>query len=174
MIEILVAVSIMGILSIMISQAFFTSVRSNTKTELMKEIKQNGDYAVEILSRKIQNAISIETCNPHSLKILNQDTSETTIKTAEDNGICKIQMDTTYPSPTPEVAGYLTSGNLTVAYTSPSTCDDAVSFLCKPIGSSNRSVTIDFTLEQKGAAQNNYEKASLPYSTTVVLRNINF
>ena len=56
LLEILVSISIIAFLLVIISQSFITTTKSNTKTELLNNIKQNGDYAMEVITRLIRSA----------------------------------------------------------------------------------------------------------------------
>jgi prepilin-type N-terminal cleavage/methylation domain-containing protein len=165
LIEILVSVTVMGILSVLIAQVFFTTVRSNTKTELIKELKQNGDYSMGVLTRMIQNAKSVDVCDEHLLQITNMDDSITNIMPESSSNphpppanICRIVAS----------SSFLTSSIITLS----GNCADALTFECEKIGDIWRSVKISFTLEHTGAST--FENASLPYESTIVLRNINF
>jgi len=53
--EILVAVSALAVMGVLLTQVFVTTIRTNTKNEISKEVKQNGDLAVSIMTRMILN-----------------------------------------------------------------------------------------------------------------------
>ena len=56
LIELIVTITIMSMIGILIAQVFFTTSRTNTKTELVKEAKQNGEYALGFIERMIRNS----------------------------------------------------------------------------------------------------------------------
>jgi prepilin-type N-terminal cleavage/methylation domain-containing protein len=176
MIEVLVAVGVMALISTVIAQVFFTSVRSNIKTELMKEIKQNGDYAMNTMIRVIQNAKSIDVCNANSLTVTNQDTPPTTTQFSYalgHNGNPPLNLDYCYITMITSSQIALTSNNVTIG-SDATNCGSAINFICSSIGSVTRAVNIKFTLNQIGAGNAKYEKATIPYDATVVLRNLKY
>jgi prepilin-type N-terminal cleavage/methylation domain-containing protein len=165
LIEILVSVSIVGILSLLIVQSFFTSLRSNTKTELLKDIKQNGDYAMQTITRIIQNSDSVVTCLPNSLVTRGFDAKLTTLASFDDgSGICRIASSSSMTQYT------LTSSNITMD-THGLGCDTAINFVCENLGGSVAKVNISFGLVQKGSPVDAIDKASQIFSSSVVVRN---
>ena len=61
LLEILVAMTIIASVGILITQVFFTTTRTNTKSELLKDVKQNGDFAVESMTRMIRNSFGVDS-----------------------------------------------------------------------------------------------------------------
>ena len=57
----MVSIGIVAIMGVLISQVFFTTTRSNAKAEVLKNVKQNGDFAAELMGRMIRNANAITT-----------------------------------------------------------------------------------------------------------------
>lgn len=68
LIELLIAVSLMGIIGIITTQIFILGIRSQVKSELMKEVKQNGDYASTVIERMLRSAVDIRgsQCNTNT------------------------------------------------------------------------------------------------------------
>jgi prepilin-type N-terminal cleavage/methylation domain-containing protein len=160
MIEILVAVAIIGLLSIVISQSIFVSVRSNVKLENMKDLKQNGDYAVGFITRLIQNAKAVNQCDSQ-LGLLNFDGTVTWVYTLFNRVIYQIQNGTNYGDPQ-----YITADNLMVP---------GIAYTCTKIGGIFRTVKFSFTISELNSnSQVNYDAPTMPFTTTVNLRNINF
>jgi prepilin-type N-terminal cleavage/methylation domain-containing protein len=168
LIEILVSVSIIGILSLLIVQSFFTSLRNNTKTELMKDLKQNGDYAMQTITRIIQNADTVETCTANSLVIRGFDGNQTTFSSYDDGGgLCRIASSSASKQYT------LTSSNMTMDSHGLG-CPAAISFICEDLGGSVAKVSITFNLTQKGSPPDAVDKAAQTFSSSVVVRNRQF
>ena len=163
LIELLVSVSIIGILSILIVQAFFTSLRNNTKTELMKDLKQNGDYAMQIMVRMIQNAKSIPACAPNSLTIKSYDDQDTQFYSYADSGACRIASQS--------ASGLYTLTSSNVSMTPPANCTTALSFSCDEIQDTVAKVNISFGLVQKGSPPDAVDNAKQDFSSSVVVRN---
>jgi prepilin-type N-terminal cleavage/methylation domain-containing protein len=165
LVEILVSVSIVGILSLLIVQSFFTSLRSNTKTELMKDIKQNGDYAMQTMTRIIQNSDTVITCSGNSLIIRGFDGNQTTLSSFDDGGnVCRLASSSAATRYT------LTSSNMTME-THGLPCDTAITFTCEDLGGLVAKVNISFGLVQKGSPVDAIDKASQIFSSSVVVRN---
>jgi len=166
LIEVLVSVGVIGVLSILIVQSFFSTLRNNTKTELMKDLKQNGDYAMQTMVRMIQNAEQISDCSDtHSLSVVNLDGFTTVFASYPNNSVCKI-------SSTSAMTTYdLTSDNVTMTYPVSGSCTDAITFACDSIAGVPSKVTINFTLVQKGSSPDSYERASVAFQNAAIIRN---
>lgn len=168
LLELIVTVAAIALMSVVLSQIFFTTLRTNTKTEILKEVKQNGDLAQETLARMIQNAQSLTTvCNSagvesDSIQIVNPDGGTTTLGCVEDEvaHIASISANGTE---------YLTGSNVSLGWT----CAEArLTFLCKGGTGVPNSITIAFTLTQTGSSQNQVDNSSASFQTTVTTRNI--
>jgi len=62
LIEILMVVFLLGIIVVIGSNLFFSILKGASKAEITKEVKQNGDYAMNVMERHLRNANSIESC----------------------------------------------------------------------------------------------------------------
>src|SRR3989344_5749758 len=82
LIELLVVISLIGIIGTIITQVFILGIRSQAKSEIIKEVKQNGDYATSVIESMIRNSLDIQAseCNENTnlLTILNPDGYTTT------------------------------------------------------------------------------------------------
>jgi type II secretory pathway pseudopilin PulG len=166
----LVSVSIIGILSLLIVQVFFTSLRTNSKTELMKDLKQNGDYAIQIMVRMIQNAETVSSCNSNALTLRSTDGWDTTFSSYGDGDVCRIASYSA--SPVPDGTLYtLTSSNVSMNAAIPADCTTALSFSCEEIQSQVSKVDISFDLVQKGSPPDAIDNAKQNFSSSVVVRN---
>lgn len=145
LIEILMVVFLLGIVVVIGSNLFFSILKGASKAEITKEVKQNGDYAMNVMERMIRNAQSAN-CDG-GVTIINPVDRRTTIffcdgtRIASNSGV------------------YLTSDNV-----SASNC----SFSCQ--GKEPEVVTISFDLSQKGTTARPEEKAQIHFQTTVGLR----
>jgi len=88
LVEILVAVALLGIFSVAVSQVFFTLIRSQNKTEKIQTVKEAGDYAFNVMETMIRNAKSINATCPsstaNSVVITNPDGENTTFECLGD------------------------------------------------------------------------------------------
>lgn len=164
--EILVAAGIIALISGVSAQVFLTTSRNAVKSDLIRNIKQNGEYSLEVMSRMIQSARSISGCSgaaSASLSIKNQDDGLTTFGCALDGAVTRIASSSAVGT------AYLTTAGLTLGG---ATCaQSSLTFLCTPISGLPSSVRINFTLSQIGQPVKNYEKASVPFQTTVTMRS---
>jgi type II secretory pathway component PulJ len=166
--EIVVSTGIIAIISVAIAQALFTSTRTNTKTELLKDIKQNGDFAIGIMTRMIQNARAVTSpCSPSgsaasALSIMNPDGAITTFTCAVDGAEFRIA----------SVSGlqtdYLTSNNLTL--TGANCVASSLVYTCTSVVDAPSRVQITFTLAQRGTPVEQYEQSSASFQTSVNTR----
>lgn len=169
LIELIVTVAAIALMSIILSQIFFTTLRTNTKTEILKEVKQNGDLAQETLTRMIQNAQSLSTiCDTTgvestSISLVNPDGGTTVLGCADDNSVARLA------STSASGVEYLTSSNVTLG----TTCATAtISFVCKGGTGVPNSITISFTLSQVGTPVSQFDTSTAEFQTTVTTRNV--
>jgi prepilin-type N-terminal cleavage/methylation domain-containing protein len=173
LIEILVSMGIISYLGIFIVQALTATIRSNSKIEIMKEIKQNGDYAVSLLQRKIQSAQTINcSANNHQLSLTYFDGTTETIQSEYITPTpgCRMVVRTVPPNPTPTIVSVITSTNLVLEPT-PAICSNA--FLierCDTISSIDSGVKISFPLLQRSGGTN-IDKAQMKFELGAQIRN---
>ena len=170
LLELITVAGILSFLSIMITQIFFMTIQSNSKTEVTKEVKQNGEYAMEILSRFIQNAKSLQIiCDgtkQASIAVTNSDTVETVFGCTDLNGLAKIASTSALGTT------YLTNDMVTLEKGGDIKCTAIpLTFTCTEVGGLPSSVTIAFSLRQQGTGQSAYEKAGVSFQSGVVIRN---
>lgn len=147
LIEILVVIGIFGILAVIGTSMFFSILKGSTKTRVLAEVKQNGNYAISVMGRMIRNAKSIESCPGSSITIENQDRDSTTFSCSGGRVASN--------------SAYLTSDKVAVT-----NCTNV--FTCN-LGVSPNVVTIDFTLSQAMGTRAE-ETAQVDFKTTVSLR----
>jgi len=159
LIEMMVVVALFSVIALMAVNIFFITLRTGVKAELVKEIKQNGDYAVSTMERMIRNAREIHsdtTCDgssQSSIKIVNPDYLTTEFS-------CGSQI----ASQSAVATTYLTSSELTVDLSS-------CFFTCQRPVSNPETVTISFTLSQTGTPDRPEEIASATFQTAISLRS---
>ncbi len=173
LLETLVAISAIATVGILITQVFFTTTRSNTKAELLKDVKQNGDYAMEIMSRTIRNSVAvISDCAAtgtalDALELENFDGNNTQFSCFFDGKETRIAST----SATTGSSEYLTSSNVTLGGAS---CDDTANtlkFTCTSYADQPPKITIQFQLAQSTIASGQFEQANISFQTTVSPRN---
>lgn len=172
LLEILISISIAGAVGVLIAQVFFTTARTNTKTELLKDVKQNGEYAMGIIERMIRNSLRVEsTCldtgtTLSSIDILNSNGDTTTFSCILDSGVTRIA--STSSTATTE---YLTSSNVTIGGATCADLANSLSFVCTSYPDQPSKVTVRFSLSQLGTPPDLFETASVLFQTTATPRN---
>ena len=166
--ELLVSISIIAILGTLIAQVFFTTLRTNTKTEILKELKQNGDVALETMQRLIQAARSVASAcadtgtTSQTLAIVDDTGNTTTFGCVPDGTVTRIA------STSASGVEYLTNKTVTLGATCPVT---TLQFVCTGGGSASPSIKISFRLTQTGTTGVQFEQGQLQFQSSVSLRN---
>lgn len=164
LIELAMSAALIAVVSVVIVQVFFTTTRSSAKVEIQKEVKQNGDFALEIMERMVRNAKSIAcSSSPNSLTVTNQDDGITVFGCAVNGEVTKIASTSASPVRT----DYLTSSKVTLG----AICGSTLTFTCTSISGVPNNVTINFTLSQKATSPDQIDIASQEFQTSVSLRN---
>lgn len=169
LLEIIVVVSIIGLMGLLIAQVFFATTRANTKTELLKDIKQNGDFSMNLIGRMLRSSAKVTTTCAETgtavtaLTLTNPDGGSTTLGCALDGTVTRIA------STSGTRTDYLTSSNLTLG--GADCAGSSFRFVCTTLPDQATSVTIQFSLTQKGAPVDQFEKATTSFQSTVILRN---
>lgn len=172
LLEILVAMGVASVVGVLITQVFFTTTRSNTKTELLKEVKQNGEYAVNIMERMIHNARDVTSVCAStgsalsSFTIINPDGNTTAFGCVLDSGTTRIASQ----SGTGNV-DFLTSNNVSLGGT---TCDDinnTLAFECFTYPDGHTRVVVEYSLSKAGISVDQIDQASATFQTTITTRN---
>ena len=148
LIELLVVVALMGIIGTITTQVFFVGFKSQAKGEIVKEDKQNGDYALSVIDRMVRNAADFSTgqiCNQNTtnISIVNPD-GYTTIFDCDlvtNYNIASVSaLPITTPGPTP------TGIPLTSSKVAISSCSFRV--VCPTPPLSPKYVFVNFTVRQ--------------------------
>mgnify|MGYP003681907654 CR=1 FL=1 len=153
LIELLVVLGIFTVLATLLTTSLFSILKTNTKTKLMKEIRQNGSYVMDVMIKEIVGGtISADNCQSgsDSLTILNSNGSEITFSCSDE----KIASDS---------ASLIDISRMKVA-------DCSNVFSCEMAGS-NKKVTIDFVLKQKGDISRPEEEAQQGFRKIIIVRN---
>ena len=159
LIEIIVVVGILGIVTVMGTNLFFSILRGSTKTKILQLVKQNGDYAISVMGRMIRNARSVNG-GGSSITIVNPDGMPTTFSCGD------IDIPLDGKSEIASNGARLISNEVKVE-----NCSGIFSVTPGEVGVSPAAVTINFTLSQAGVTTRLEERASVSFQTTISLRN---
>lgn len=170
LLEILLAVVIIGGISIILAQSFIATTRGSTKSELVSDIKQSGDFSLKIMEQLIRSSQSVTPCigTPGtSLQVVGNDGGTTTFgcyydsslnisRIASESGVNRL---------------FLTPTNVTLGGTS---CFDnrmSLRFTCTSYPGQPSSISVMFTLSQQGSPVSQIERAQASFQTTINVRN---
>jgi prepilin-type N-terminal cleavage/methylation domain-containing protein len=158
LIELLVVVAVFMILAVLVTNSLFSILKSNTKANIMKEIRQNGTYALDVMDKTISGGVIDDAActgvEGSSLTVKNPVSEETVIFR------CNYSSD----------LAYIASND--VQLTGPTVTVENCSrvFRCEKINS-DKKVTISFTLKQLGTPARPEETARQTFTKTIFLRN---
>jgi len=155
LIEILIVVTALALLMVAGGNLLFGSLLGSSKSEILKEVKQNGEFALKIINDSIINASKLELCDSKTLTIKNQNNQTITFKVINDqNNIPRLASN----------SSYLTSNKVKITN---------LSFICpseEEIGSPP-TIGINFTVSQAQETDRPEKKASLSFSAVATMRN---
>lgn len=170
LLEMVVSVGVVAVVTVVLSQVFFVTLRSNSKTEILKDIKQNGELAMETMVRLIQNAKRItSTCSSAgtsltSISVINADDGQTTFGCSFDGSASRLA------STSAQGTQYLTSDNVTLGGTS--CTESSLSFRCFGGAGVPTSITVSYRLSQAGTTGQAFEESSESFQTSATMRNL--
>lgn len=168
LLEILVSVGILAIVVPLLAQVLFTTTHVNKKNEIITNIKQDGNFALDVIGRMVRSAKSIDVCAGGDLQITSPDNYTTTFTCVSDGNAARIASVSASWHPTM----YLTSGNLTVSSSGGSTCTDStLVFSCAPPVGIKNQAAVTFTLGKLGVSGNAYANGSASFQSTFGMRN---
>lgn len=157
LVEMLVVVGVVAVVGMMAVNLFFATLKGSTKTAVLNEVKQNGDYALSVMEKMVRNAKSLSplTGQTGTITIINPDGGTTRFSCLLDGSVRKIASN----------SAALTSQNVTLA-----SCP-ADLFTVTTVAGKPSVVTIKFTLIQATVSPSRpEERASMDFQTTVSLR----
>ena len=156
LVEMLIVTAVFMLLGVLLVNSLFSILKSNTKAELMKEIRQSGSYALDVMSKMITNGIITDTnCSAanSSIVIKNPDGGETTFECSGD------------PAYIASNSAQLTN----IQQIKISSCSSV--FQCEVIGENTRKVIINFVLRQKGSSPRPEDQAQQTFQRVIMVRN---
>ncbi len=164
LLEIIVSVTLIALIGTVVSQAFLTTSRSGVKTEILKEVKQNGDFALTTMERMMRGAKADSTsCANNTVTFTNSDSGVTTFGCFFDGTVTRIASTSAVGTQ------YLTSQALTLGGTDCTSSTLTIS--CTPNPGIPVKVAVKFMLSQKGSSPSTFEQAQTAFETSVTTRN---
>lgn len=175
LVEILMVVFLFGLIMTLSGALFSAVLKGSSKSEITKEVKQIGDYAMGQMERAIRNAKSIDSCSTNSLTIVDRNGiyntfSCQTIDLGSGSLVASLAsssaaLKTITPTPV-----RLSGNNVTLSQSQGACGVNTLSFDCSKITLKPPQVTIIFSLYQKGNSTRPEEQASVNFQSTISLR----
>lgn len=163
LLETLVALSIVGIIAAFSINFLATVIKDGSKATVISEIKQNGNYALEVISFYVRNASSLEGCTS---TYTNGDTL--TLKNGTDTIVF-----TRLPDNGTDLNARIASNStiLTNADKNAGVSVESLSFDCNDPTKKPPIVTITMQLKQSKWVTRQESSATVDFQTDVALRN---
>ncbi len=155
LVELIVAIGLLGILAVSATNLFFSAIRGSSKVDAGTEVKQNGQFALSAMEQLIRNSLTLNSCTGTNINITSRDGKEI-IFACVDVGAGSGYIASN--------SARLTSENVVVTSCS-FACSEDVTKLRSPL------VTVTFTIQQKAAGVETYQRAAADFSTSVSLRS---
>ena len=171
LIEVLVTFAIVSVVVTIGSISFFSLLRGANKTEILKEVKQNGDYALSVIELKIRNARDIPSgCDgtvANSITIENPDASTTTFSCENTGSTQQIREQTS------GITTYLTGPQVTIGADCATAGVASIMFSCtlSAVDGVTKNISLGFTWRQANSDSPLTEQAEQTFSSQVTLRN---
>lgn len=150
LIEMIVVMTILGLVAVIASGFLLTSMMAGNKSEITKEVRQNGDYAISVMETLILSSRSVGcTANGTGVNVTDLEGNTTTF-------LCEGTKITSN-------SASLTGSNVAV-----SNCQ----FTCEAEFGKPTAVGIGFSVSQAGTNLRAAEKASMSFSSKVITKNV--
>lgn len=154
LVEVLVALTILITVIYIGFNFLFSAVSGSGKAEVLKEVRQNGSYALSVIDSVVRSASQLSCSkNPDSLTMWNP-RGETTRFYLDDNKIASGSSSLLLTSSSVEVTDFLIA--------------------CSTEPGKPASVDVSFTVSRPGTDLRASEKASQDFSTRIILRNYKY
>lgn len=165
LIEILVSLGILVIIMVVASNMFFTILKSSSKAKILTEVKQNGNYAINVMARMIRGG-EYQSHGNNFIEIKNPDGEMTEFRCYDEAGPPSQYFIASESGSLTGEAARITSDNVRVS----SSCDSFITY-SPPVSEGPAGIMISFTLSQLGTPSRPEERASVDFRTTVTFRN---
>ena len=173
LLETLVGMGLLAIISVIVSGALLTTIKSSNKTTSLNNVRQNGDYAIGVMERMIRSSksvtlLSLPPFNYNDLQIINPDNGQTDFICGDINGHLLIASQSATANPLiPATTSLITYTAASPIEVFPD-CNKVFTVIPGQLGSYPDTVTVNFSLQQlpggsvaEGAQMNFQSKVSL-------------
>jgi prepilin-type N-terminal cleavage/methylation domain-containing protein len=146
LIELLVVLSLVALITVAAGNIFYSTLRTNTKTQVSANLKQKGNYALAVMERMIREAKEIPVCQDRQLTLVYKD-----------------DLTTTFSCSSSQIASSSAHSSVLV---SPIDCAN-FDFTCNL-----PQVGINFTLNRNPTNPLPFKRSEIQFQTTVTARNL--
>lgn len=154
--EILIVVTSLGLLSVVGSNLLFNSMFGSSKSETLKETKQNGEYALKVMEETIKNAFGYVSCfTNQSVTVKDKNSVQTTFSFQLDQSHDNIGRIASNSS-------FLTNDKVSVSN---------FSLSCEQTPGVPLKVNISFSVSQAETTDRPERKAKYDFKSSVTMRN---
>lgn len=167
LIEILAVIFVLSTIGVLVAAIITSSLRGTNKTNTITAVRQNGFFAIAQMTKMIQNARKLDNpypCVPPPTPTPQPSHQSITIASA-DGGQTTLTCNYGSPSTIASNSGSLLDTNAVKL--------DLCTFTCSQTSLSDPPIIgISFTLTQKREDSFFEQSASIPFQTSVVMRNV--
>lgn len=159
LIEILIVIVVLGFVVVAGSNLFFGTLMGNSKAEVLKEVKQNGEYALTTMDEAIKNCREVVNCELNSITVKNKNNQEITFERITEviDGINLGRIASN--------SSYLTSAKVNVP-------EEEFVLSCESLEAGRPvRVFVSFLVEQKEVTSRPEKRASMVFSSVISTRN---
>lgn len=151
--EMIVVVSLLGVVGVIVSGFLIATMKANSKAEITKEVRQNGDYVLSVMQGIIINSLSVGCTSPNFINVIDI-----------NNQLTVFNCSTTGTGIISSNSARLTGTNVAVK---------GCNFSCVSSPGKPTKVIIDFSIGNKGTDANlrPEEKSTVNFKSEVVTRN---
>lgn len=166
-IEMIVAISILGVVALIGTGFLLTSLSSSGKAEINKEVRQNGNFALSTMEGLIISSKNVACPTPPTANAgkeidVTDINGQLTQFICEDSADYRISSVSSTFSPPTTTTYILTADNVAIT-----DCN----FTCTTIIGNPTTVGIGFSVSQVGSSGRPNEKSSMGFQTQVSTRN---
>jgi prepilin-type N-terminal cleavage/methylation domain-containing protein len=162
LIELLVVIALIGLIGSITTQIFLVGLRAQAKSEILKEVKQNGDYAMNVMESMIRNAVNISDADCGN-------TPKTSITITNGDGLTTEFFCNASTRTIASISAYTsTSQSLTNEKVAVTACGFRI--VCPTPATSPKYVFTSFTLTQANGNAQSDQRSTMTFEHTVSLR----
>lgn len=126
LIELLVVIVVLSFVGAIVVAILVSTLRGSQKTNVITEVRQNGNYAISIMARMIRNSQKINSCSGGRIDITNPDGGRTIFSCGSSN--IASNSANLFPASVPIKSCTISCGSLvTISFTAQSSSDQKVS-----------------------------------------------